>query len=130
MVEIATGNRRFRTWFWTIALVWLIFVFILAAVVLPEMKQLGHVPTDRNGLCLYRTALLLFLGLPLVLMLYNAVLAAGALKHARFPPPTYPLLGNTRVLVGRPAKRKAWGSLLAAVIGATATSVLLLALIQ
>ena len=63
-------------------------------------------------------------------MLYNAVLATGALKHGRFPPPNYPLLGNTRVLIGRPAKRKAWGLLLSAVIGATATSVLLLALIR
>ena len=129
-IEIATASRRSRTWFWAIALVWLTFLFILATVVLPEMKQLGHVPTDRNWLWLYRTVLFFFLGLPLVLMLYNAVLATGALKHGRFPPPNYPLLGNTRVLIGRPAKRKAWGLLLSAVIGATATSVLLLALIR
>src|SRR5258708_24949737 len=94
------------------------------------MKQLGHVPTDRNSLWLYRTVLFFFLGLPLVLMLYNALLATGALKHGRFPPPNYPLLGNTRVLIGRPAMRKACGVLLSALIGATPPYVLLLALIR
>src|SRR6266508_2629127 len=84
-IEIATASRRSRTWFWAIALVWLTFLFILATVVLPEMKQLGHVPTDRNWLWLYRTVLLFFLGLPLVLMVYNTVLATGALKQ-RGPP--------------------------------------------
>ena len=129
-IEIATASRRSRTWFWAIALVWLTFLFILAAVVLPEMKQLGHVPTDRNGLWLYRTVLLFFLGLPLVLMVYNTVLATGALKHGRFPPPNYPLLGNSRVLIGRPAKWKAWRLFVTSLIAATATSVLLLALIR
>ena len=59
-IEIATASRRSRTWFWAIALVWLTFLFILATVVLPEMKQLGHVPTDRNWLWLYRTVLFFF----------------------------------------------------------------------
>jgi hypothetical protein len=127
-VEVALASRRSRTWFLAIVLLWLIFLFILAAVVLPELRQIGHVPIGREWL--YRTVVLVILGFPIFLFAYNAALAAGAIKHGRFPPPNYPLLGNTRVIVGQRAKRKAWGVFLSALIGAIAASVLLLALIR
>jgi len=109
-------------------LVWLAFLLILAIVVLPELKQIGNVPTERKWL--YRTALFVILGFPLALFAYNAILAVGAIKNGRYPPPNYPLLGNTRVIIGQTAKRKSWGLLLSSLIGGAAGSVLLLALIR
>ena len=127
-VEVALASRRSRTWFLAIVLLWLIFLFILATVVLPELKQIGHVPVGREWL--YRTVVFVILGLPIFFFAYNASLAAGAIKHGRFPPPNYLLFGNTRVIIGQPARRKAWGVLLSSLIGAIAASVLLLALIR
>jgi|SRR6267143_3718128 hypothetical protein len=127
-VEVALASRRSRTWFLAIILLWLIFLFILATVVLPELKQIGHVPIGREWL--YRTVVVVILGLPIFFFTYNAALAGGAIKHGRFPPPNYPLLGNTRVIIGQAARRKAWGVLLSSLIGGIAASVLMLALIH
>jgi hypothetical protein len=126
--ETAPASRRARLWFFAMVLVWFAFLLILAIVVLPELKQIGHIPTERKWL--YRTVLFVVLGFPLALFAYNAILAVGAIKHGRYPPPNYPLLGNTRVIIGRTAKRKSWGLLLSSLIGGAAGSVLLLALIR
>ena len=127
-IEIAPADQRLRKWFLLIVLAWLIVLLIIATVVFPELERIGHPPVGREWLL--RAVILATLGPPLFLFASCAALGARAIKHSRWPPPNFPLLMNTRVIVGRRATFKGWRWFLESLVGGIAASVLLVALIS
>ena len=124
--DLEPANRRLRQWVLIFVILWLVVVLVIA-VSLTDLKELNErVPFKDREDWFFQSLILAIVGPALPLYAYQAVLAIYALKRGRFPPPNFPLMVDTRIRVGKGARRVAYWWLAGAMVCAIALFGLLL----